>query len=121
MGYDHNYVLRGLASSNGHVSSDGLQPVARVFDPHSGRHMTVRTDQKGVQFYTGNYLDGKLHRSRASEGYARHHGFCLETQAFPDSVNQEHFPNTILRPGETYTHTTTHTFGASDLPPTGPF
>jgi len=113
MGYDHNYVLRSP------LGDDGLRPCARVFEPDSGRWMAVRTDQPGVQFYTGNYLDGL--EGRGGVLYARHHGFCLETQNFPDSANQSHFPSILLRPGQRYTHMTVHEFGASSLPPRGPY
>ena len=113
MGYDHNYVLRALDAV------DGLRPVARVWEPASGRWVAVRTDQPGVQYYTGNYLDGVA--GRGSTSYGKHHGFCLETQRFPDSVNRPHFPSAILRPGEVYTHTTVHQFGASRTPPEGPY
>ena len=99
--------------------SDGLRSCARVWEPHSGRWMAVRTNQPGVQFYTGNYLDGKL-PGRNGAKYHRHTGFCLETQAFPDSPNQPHFPSVVLRRGMVYKHVTTHEFGASATPPTGP-
>ena len=80
--------------------------------------MSVRTDQPGVQFYTGNYLDGSLRRTADSGAFCKHHGFCLETQLFPDSANCSHFPGrVILRPGEQYTHTTEHQFGASATSP----
>ncbi|KAL1528744.1 hypothetical protein AB1Y20_010076 [Prymnesium parvum] len=102
MGYDHNYVLRAAAT-------DGMREVATVSDPSSGRTMRVRSDQPGVQFYTGNYLNGIV--GRGGVVYGRHHGFCLETQRFPDSVNRAHFPDSLLRPGNKYTHTTTHDFG----------
>ncbi len=111
-GYDHNYVLRAPSAA------DGLRPVARVWEPSSGRWMAVRTDQPGVQLYTGNYLD---HAGRGGTFYGKHHGFCLETQRFPDSVNKPHFPSAILRPGEVYTHTTVHEFGASSTAPKGAF
>ena len=75
----------------------------------SGRRMAVRTDQPGVQFYTGNYLDGSP--GRGGMAYGKHHGFCLETQHFPDSINQPHFPSTTIGPGQMYTHVTTHDFG----------
>ena len=72
--------------------------------------MTVRSSEPGVQFYTGNYLDGTLSRRAGSAAFGRHHGFCLETQHFPDSVHHEHFPPTILRPGAAYAHATEHEF-----------
>ena len=114
MGYDHNFCLSGASGA------DGLRAVARVHDPSSGRWMAVRTDQPGVQFYTGNYLEGKPGRD-GSVAYGKHHGFCLETQKFPDSANRPHFPSVFLRPGETYTHKTIHSFGVSKQPPTGPW
>ena len=112
MGYDHNYCLSGA------LRADGLRPVARVHEPSTGRWMSVHTDQPGVQFYTGNYLDGIQGRSGPSVvTYGKHHGFCLETQTFPDAANRPHFPPVLLRPGQTYTHKTVHTFGASAAPP----
>ena len=111
MGYDHNYCLRGPCGA------DGLQPVARVWEASSGRWMTVRSDQPGVQFYTGNYLDGIA--GRGGTVYKQNHGFCLETQKFPDSPNRPHFPSATLRPGERYSHTTVHVFGNSASRPMG--
>ncbi len=102
-GYDHNFVLNSGGKS--------LALAARVHDPKSGRVMEVWTTEPGVQFYTGNFLDG----SRTGLGgvvYAQHHGFCLETQHFPDSVNHPNFPSSILRPGQTLKSTTTHKFSA---------
>ena len=100
-GYDHNWVLRG---------GPGPHPAARVYDPASGRTLTVTTDQPGVQLYSGNFLDGSL-VGRGGVGYGRHAGFCLETQHFPDSPNQPAFPNTVLRPGETWRSRTAYAFG----------
>ena len=105
----------------GAPAADGLRPVARVYEPTSGRTMVVRTDQPGVQFYTGNYLDGDVGRPDVLDGYGKHAGFCLETQHFPDSVNQPSFPPVWLRPGETYTHATEHTFGAAESAPQGAY
>jgi len=106
IGYDHNWCLRS------DTNAEGLRRVARVYAPESGRWMTVHSNQPGVQFYTGNYLDGSVGRNGVR--YGKHHGFCLETQHFPDSVNQAHFPSTILEPGgKPYMHTTMHTFGSS--------
>ncbi len=97
-GYDHCYVLR---------SRDGsLSLAARVHDPQSGRVMEVLTTQPGIQFYSGNFLDG----ADANGGYPQHAGFCLETQHFPDSPNHANFPNTILRPGEKLHQVTVHRF-----------
>mmetsp|Transcript_36563 Transcript_36563/g.82806 ORF Transcript_36563/g.82806 Transcript_36563/m.82806 type:complete len:115 (-) Transcript_36563:1095-1439(-) len=111
MGYDHNWCLRA------ETDKEGLHPVARVYESTSGRWMTVRSDQPGVQFYTGNYLDGLLGRDGVR--YGKHHGLCLETQHFPDSVNRAHFPSIILKPGDApYRHTTVHEFGCSPHRPT---
>jgi aldose 1-epimerase len=100
-GYDHNYVLD---SGGGRL---GL--AARVFEPKTGRVLEIRTDQPGVQFYSGNFLDGTL-TGKHGAVYQKHFGFCLETQHFPDSVNHSNFPSTILRPGQTYRTTTVHKF-----------
>jgi aldose 1-epimerase len=113
-GYDHNFVLTSPAHA-----ADGLRPCARVWEPQTGRWMSVRTDQPGVQFYTGNFLNGQM-PGRGNAKYHRHSGFCLETQHFPDSPNQPHFPSTVLRRGQVYRHVTVHEFGASATPPTGP-
>jgi aldose 1-epimerase len=101
LGYDHNYVLRG----------DGKAPAlgARVFDPGSGRVLEMFTTEPGVQLYTANFLDGKL-TGKGGVVYKKHHAFCLEAQHFPDSVNHDSFPSTILRPGEKYTQTTIYKF-----------
>lgn len=97
-GYDHCFVLRG---------QDGkLSLAARVKESKSGRVMEIHTTQPGIQFYTGNFLDG----SASNGGFKRHEAFCLETQHYPDSVNQSRFPSTILRPGDTYKQTTVHKF-----------
>lgn len=97
-GYDHCYVLRG--------DKGQLKLAARVEDPASGRVMEVLTTEPGIQFYTGNYLDG----DPINGGYRQHAAFCLEAQHFPDSPNQPSFPSTVLRPGEKYTQTTVHRF-----------
>ena len=101
-GYDHNYVI-----NNG---GKELVLAARVYEPRTGRVMEVRTTEPGVQFYTANYLDGSLTGKRGIV-YRRQHGFCLETQHFPDSINKPNFPSTVLRPGETYRQTTVYQFG----------
>ena len=100
-GYDHNWVLN---------AETGPHPAATVYEPASGRTLAVTTDQPGVQLYTGNFLDGSL-TGKGGTVYGLHAGFCLETQHFPDSPNQPRFPNTILKPGETYHTTSTYTFG----------
>ena len=110
MGYDHNYVLKGP------LQGDGLRTVATLWAPKSGRAMTVRSDQPGVQVYTGNYLDGTAGRDPAKP-FRKHAGLCLETQHFPDALHNPHFPPIVLRPGATYAHTTEHTFAASKAPP----
>lgn len=103
-GYDHNFVLA-------HPAPAGADPVlaARVEEPSSGRVMEVWTTEPGVQFYTGNVLDGSL-RGASARPYPRHCGFALETQHFPDSPNQPAFPTTLLRPGEEFRSTTIYAF-----------
>jgi aldose 1-epimerase len=101
-GYDHNFVVRGTAGE--------LRPAAKVVDRKSGRVLTVKTTQPGIQFYSGNSLDGTL-IGKSGEPYLRRSGLCLETQHFPDSPNHANFPSTELRPGETFESTTTWTFG----------
>ncbi|MDL2356722.1 MAG: galactose mutarotase [Pseudomonadota bacterium] len=91
-GYDHNFVLDKLPSRMGLA--------ARVREPHSGRVLELYTEEPGVQFYSGNFLDGSLAGKGRSNAYRS--GFCLEPQHFPDSPNQPTFPTTILRPGERY-------------------
>ncbi len=102
-GYDHNFVLR-------HTPGDGaMQLAAEVYDPSSGRVLQVRTTEPGVQFYTGNFLNGRL-TGKDGRPYERRHGFCLETQHFPDSPNKPQFPSAVLRPGETYRTATSFSF-----------
>jgi aldose 1-epimerase len=102
IGYDHNFIL----------DNKGLEDLAvRVVEPNSGRIMEVYTDQPGVQFYSGNFLDGTL-TGKAGTVYPQYSGFCLETQHFPDSPNQPAFPSTILKPGEKYHTTTIYKFSA---------
>ena len=100
-GYDHNWVLNQPL---------GPAPAATVYDPASGRTLTVLTDQPGVQFYTGNFLDGSL-QGKGGVAYGPYAGLCLETQHFPDSPNQPGFPGTILRPGDTFRSTSRYQFG----------
>jgi len=100
-GYDHNWVLRG---SNGEVKT-----AAKVYDPSTGRVLTVTTTEPGVQFYAGVSLDGSF-KSPAGWPYAKHTGLCLETQHYPDSPNHPSFPTTELKPGETRHSATTFTF-----------
>jgi aldose 1-epimerase len=100
-GYDHNFVLD---------TSGKLAKVAELRENTSGRVMEVYTDQPGVQFYGANFLDGTL-TGKGGKKYYKHYGLCLETQRFPDSPNQPAFPDTILRPGETFTSETIYKFG----------
>ncbi|HMH12227.1 MAG TPA: aldose epimerase family protein [Edaphobacter sp.] len=100
-GYDHNWVLRG---QNGEMKT-----AARVYEPGSGRVLTVTTTEPGVQFYSGNFLDGTKY-GKAQEGFVKNAALCLETQHFPDSPNHPSFPTTELKPGETRHSTTTFTF-----------
>ena len=103
-GYDHNWVL----SRKG----PGRQVAARVTDPKSGRTLEVSTTEPGLQFYTGNFLDGTL-TGKGGWVYQRRNAFCLETQHFPDSPNQPKFPSTILRPGASYDSQTMFRFGVA--------
>jgi aldose 1-epimerase len=100
-GYDHNYVLNR--------SGPGLTLAARVEEPKSGRVMEVRTTEPGLQFYTGNFLDGTS-AAKSGHVYPPRGAFCLETQHFPDSPNKPAFPTTTLLPGETYRSTTVYAF-----------
>ena len=88
----------------------GLHHAARVVEPTTGRTLDVATTEPGLQFYSGNFLDGTLHGT-GGHVYGRRFGFCLETQHFPDSPNHANFPSTILRPGQTYRSKTVFTFG----------
>ena len=94
-GYDINMVL------NGKLGEKKL--VARVKDPASGRILEIHTTEPGVQFYSGNFLDGTL-TGKSGKIYQRHYGFCLETQHYPDSINRPEWPTVVLKPGETYDH-----------------
>ncbi|MBL9179243.1 MAG: galactose mutarotase [Verrucomicrobiaceae bacterium] len=100
IGYDHNYVLPG----------SGLKLAAIVKEPGSGRVMTVRSTEPGVQLYTGNHLKGTS--GKGGHIYAKRNGLCLETQHYPDSPNRPEFPGVILRPGENFQSTTIYQFSA---------
>lgn len=100
-GYDHNFVINRNGS--------GLVLAARVYEPTTGRVLEVSTTQPGVQFYTGNFLDGTI-TGKDGKVYKRRYGLCLETQHFPDSPNHPSFPNTILKPGEKFHQTTVFKF-----------
>jgi aldose 1-epimerase len=101
-GYDHNFVLN--------AKSAALHIAARVVDPESGRTLTVTTTEPGVQFYSGNFLDGTL-TGKFGVKYPKNAALCLETQHFPDSPNQPKFPSTLLKPGQTLHSSTVFTFG----------
>jgi aldose 1-epimerase len=88
----------------------GLQPAARLVDPKSGRTLDVATTEPGVQFYSGNFLDGTI-MGKGGRVYKHRSGLCLETQHYPDSPNHPAFPSTILQPGQTYSSRTVFTFG----------
>ena len=100
-GYDHNWVLDRRGS--------GLELAARLKDPRSGRVLEVLTDQPGIQFYSGNFLDGTL-VGTSGRAYRQGDGLALETQHYPDSPNHDNFPSTVLRPGERYDTTTIYRF-----------
>jgi aldose 1-epimerase len=102
-GYDHNWVLDG---KNGK-----LEEAAEVYEPKSGRVLKVLTDQPGVQFYTGNFLDGAV-KGKGGKPYVQHGALCLETQHFPDSPNHPAFPTTELKPGGRYHTVTVYSFSA---------
>jgi aldose 1-epimerase len=99
-GFDHNYVIRG--------GGGNLVVAANVYQPDTGRSMQVLTTQPGVQFYTGNFLDGSIRGLGGT--YGKHAGLCLETQHFPDAVHHPNFPSIILRPGQEYRQTTVYRF-----------
>ena len=100
-GYDHNFVLR--------QTEERLRIVAEVYEPETGRVLTVSTTQPGLQFYSGNFLNGSI-IGKNDHAYSKHSGFCLETQHFPDSPNHPNFPSTLLRPSEQYHHVTVFRF-----------
>ena len=102
-GYDHNFVLDGAAGR--------LRVAARVVEPKSGRVLQVSTDQPGLQFYTGNFLDGTIH-GKGGKLYPARGAFCMETQHFPDSPNRPEFPSTELKPGQQYQTVTIFRFSA---------
>ena len=104
-GYDHNYVLDRF--------DDGLSHAASAVEPVTGRVLDVYTTEPGMQLYTGNFLDGSI-RGKAGRAYVHRSGFCLETQHFPDSPNQPHFPSTVLRPDGEYRSSTVFAFGVRD-------
>jgi aldose 1-epimerase len=103
-GYDHNFELKR--------DRDGVIHAARLEDPASGRTLDVSTSEPGLQFYTGNVLDGSI-KGKGGHVYAKRSGLCLETQHFPDSPNHSGFPSTILRPGERFRSRTVFAFGVT--------
>jgi aldose 1-epimerase len=100
-GYDHNWALNN--------NTGRLALAARVYEPRTGRVMEVSTTEPGLQFYSGNFLDGSI-TGKGGQVYQQRFGFCLETQHFPDSPNKPRFPSTILRPGQSYRTTTIYRF-----------
>lgn len=100
-GYDHNFVLDR--------KDEGVAPAAEVTEPGSGRVLQVWTTEPGVQFYTGNFLDGTI-KGKGGVAYQQRYGFCLETQHYPDSPNQKAFPSTVLKAGQQYKSTTVWKF-----------
>lgn len=102
-GYDHNFVLSNFDGS--------LQPAARLYEPSSGRVLEIFTTEPGIQFYSGNFLDGSL-SGKGGVVYHKYTGLCLEPQHFPDAPNHPNFPSTVLRPGETYKHTSVYRFSS---------
>ncbi|MEO7983531.1 MAG: aldose epimerase family protein [Bacteroidota bacterium] len=101
-GYDHNWILN--------KSGTTLEKAATLIDPGSGRVMDVWTTEPGLQFYSGNFLDGTLTNTNNKQKYVQYAALCLEAQHYPDSPNEPAFPNTILKPGETYRQTTIYKF-----------
>ena len=104
-GYDHNWVLNREAATDSQLA-------ARVVEPTSGRTLEITTTEPGMQFYSGNFLDGTI-KGKGGHVYGHRAGFCLETQHYPDSPNQPDFPSTILRPGQEYRSKTVFTFGVA--------
>lgn len=98
-GYDHNFVLRGKLGE--------LRRVARVSEPKSGRVLEVYTTEPGIQFYSGNFLDGSL-TGKSGKPYVKRAGLCLEAQHYPDSPNRPEWPSVVLRPGQTYRQMTVY-------------
>jgi aldose 1-epimerase len=101
-GYDHNFVLDRW-------SDNDMETAAKLIDPYSGRQLTIRTTEPGLQFYSGNFLDGTLYGTSGRQ-YRQGDGLALETQHFPDSPNQPSFPSTVLHPGDTYRTSTVYAF-----------
>lgn len=100
-GYDHNFVLNNFDGT--------LRPAARLYEANSGRVLEILTTQPGIQFYSGNFLDGSL-TGKGGAVYHKYTGLCLEPQHFPDAPNHANFPSTVLRPGEVYKHVSKYRF-----------
>lgn len=100
-GYDHNFVLN---------KKEGLQPAALVYSKKTGIEMEVLTEEPGIQFYSGNFMEGGQNIGKEGKDYGYRSAFCLETQHFPDSPNQSNFPSTVLKPGDTYKTKTIYKF-----------
>jgi Galactose mutarotase and related enzymes len=106
-GYDHNWIIDSGVSAK----DSGLRVAATVYEPETGRRLEVLSDQPGLQFYSGNFLDGSI-KGKGGQVYAFRNGFCLEPQHFPDSPNHPNFPSVVLKPGETYRNTIVYRFSA---------
>jgi aldose 1-epimerase len=100
-GYDHNFVLNNYDGT--------LELAARLYEPGSGRVLKIFTTEPGMQFYSGNFLDGSF-TGKGGVVYHKYTGLCLEPQHFPDAPNHANFPNTVLRPGEVYKHLSVYRF-----------
>ena len=103
-GYDHNYVLDRPSPDD-----ESMIVAAEVYEPTSGRVLTISTTEPGIQFYSGNFLDG-TEVGESGQVYRQGDGFALETQHYPDSPNQPDFPSTVLQPGDEYATTTIYAF-----------
>lgn len=103
IGFDHNFVVNGEPFK--------MRPVARVHDPKSGRVMELSANQPGVQFYSGNFLDGS-NIGKGNVAYQQYNGFCLETQVFPNAIHNPSWPQCVLKPGQTYKHVMVSKFSA---------
>ena len=104
-GYDHNWILN--------TRGDIKKPFGTIYDPNSGVEMTMYTDQPGVQFYAGNFLDGSFVGKKGIK-YPQRSAMCFESQHYPDSPNQPQFPTTVVRPGEKYQTVTIYKFGVKE-------
>jgi aldose 1-epimerase len=109
-GYDHNFVVNDHSTSdNTSARQESMRTAALLYDPQSGRVLEILTDQPGIQFYSGNFLDGSFTGKRRVV-YNKYAGLCLEPQHFPDTPNHPNFPSTVLRPGEVYRHVSVYRF-----------